>query len=126
MVAQTVNDFEELISKELGTGNLKIRNLCIQHYWGEVKRYWMTGRGLLNINWIGNSEIYLQEEYYFYLSDIGFFHLLVNFGAVGGTMLLFFIVSTVIRIKNLFDKLPEVSCYFMIGLIIFPQIDLFF
>ena len=126
IVTQTINDLQGISSTGQGAGNLQIRLLGYQHYWQELQTFWLTGRGLLNLAWPGNPDSYLMEMYGFHLSDIGVFHVIVNFGLAGAIFLVIMVLVILMRLSCLIDTAPEVACYFLLGIILLPIRDMFF
>ncbi len=125
IIEQTMSDVENVTTGN-GTGNIQIRFLCYQHYWQGLQDVLLTGRGLYNDNWAGNPDPYNREFLGFYLSDIGFFLLLVNFGIAGGLLVVFALWAIVKSSSKTMKNIPEISGYFILGIIMLPQIDIFF
>ncbi|MFC1818787.1 hypothetical protein ACFL0B_06800 [Thermodesulfobacteriota bacterium] len=126
IVTQTINDLQGITFTGQGAGTLQIRLLCYQYYWQELQTFWLTGRGLLSSAWPGNPDAYLSEVYNFYLSDIGVFHVFLNFGLAGAIFLVIMVLATLMRLGCLIDTAPEVACYFLLGIILLPIRDMFF
>lgn len=124
LVAQTISDFQSVGSR-VGTPNLNIRLQCYEYYWKELQPLWLTGRGVLNFNWPGNSDSYAQKYLNLHISDIGVFHMLFNFGIIGGLFVLL-LLGNIAKDIPFSISTPQVASYFIIGIILLPQIDMFF
>ena len=124
LIHATLRDLDGISSSE-GFGNLHIKLTGLENYWAIYKENWFFGRGVLNINWDGNIDYYLQKMYYSHLLDLGVFHLFVNHGIFGlmfCALICFIILSRFLYLNHY----PSLILYFISGLILFPFDDLFF
>jgi len=105
-------------------GSLQARLNAYSHYWKEIEKNPLTGRGLLNFNWPGNPEKYLQENYGVHLTDIGIMQFFAQAGLIG---IIWFALGL---FKILKDSLSYnvtliTSCYFILGSFTMPTLDVF-
>lgn len=121
----TVNDVQNLSPGSRGGSSLGIRVLCFDYYWQMFTNSPLTGRGILNLTWAGNPDQYIQDTRNFHLADIGTFHTLVEFGIAGAIFLLLLFV-TIARDLWRYNYYPEIAAFFILCLLLSPQIDWFF
>ncbi len=126
MVSETISDIQDIASQSQQSSSLSIRLLCLKSYWEQILNNWPMGRGLQNVTWQGNPDQYLQEYYHLYLSDVGVLHMIVNFGLAGLLIIILFFYTSLKRVITNIVAIPAISSYFMLGLVLMPQIDLFF
>jgi hypothetical protein len=126
MVSETVSDIQDIASQSQKSSSLSIRLLCLKSYWEQILNYWPMGRGLQNITWSGNPDQYLQDNYHLYLSDVGVLHMIVNFGLTGLLVIISFFYTCLRRSITTIVVIPAISSYFILGLVLMPQIDFFF
>lgn len=105
-------------------GSIQARIDGYKYYSKVIEKNLMTGRGLLNFNWSGNTERYLQEYHSIHLSDIGIMHFFVQSGLVG---ILWFFYGFIKLIKHLlmFREFLPLGCYFILGALVLPTLDMF-
>jgi hypothetical protein len=94
------------------------------HYWKELQKQPVTGLGMLNFNWDGNTEKRLQVYRGIHLSDIGVVHFLVQAGLVGFLWLMYGLMK-IWKDILFFRKHLSVACYFIIGTFTLPTLDMF-
>ena len=123
IVKSVAKDIEGITA---GHGNLSIRLLCYQYYYTDtVNNHLWLGRGILNNNWEGNPTGKLIRTLAIYLSDIGVFHIFVNFGLLGVFYTLFLFAS-VFRLGIKYRLAMPLVSYFILGIIFSFEIDIFF
>ncbi len=105
-------------------GSLQARLNAYQYYWGVIENNYLVGRGLLNLNWQGNQDRYLRETYKIYLSDIGIMQFFVQTGLIG---ICWFIHGLYRCIKDALLKKEALllCCYFILGTLTMPTLDMF-
>jgi O-antigen ligase len=123
VVERSESDF----SKQAGRfGNsVQARLNAYSHYWEQIQQNPITGRGIYNFNWKGNTEKRLQEVKGIHLSDIGITSFVVQAGLIGIVWLVFGLCK-IWRDMWLFRNHLVVSCYFVIGTFTMPTLDMFF
>jgi hypothetical protein len=105
--------------------SLQARLNGYEYYGNELLKHPLTGRGLLNLNWSGNSEKKLQKYRGIWLADIGIMAFLVQSGLAGALWLvygLFKIWKDVFRYRTQM----VITSYFILGTITMPDLDMFF
>lgn len=122
LVQSMAKDFSGIGS---GEGNIDIRFKAYEYYFTETLKNPWLGRGVLNNNWEGNSTGDLIKDFGIFLSDIGIFHIFVNFGLIGvGYFLLLF--ATIFRFAIKYKLQLAIVSYFIFGLVFCFEIDIFF
>ena len=122
LVKRTRSDF----SKQGGSygGSAQARLNAYTYYWKQIQQRPIVGRGIYNFNWEGNSEKRLQEYEGIYLSDIGITHFIVQAGLVGAIWIIYGLLKIWKDVWG-YRKNLVVSCYFIIGTITLPTLDMF-
>lgn len=105
-------------------GSYHARILAYQHYWGEIFQRPLWGRGLLNFNWKGNQDRYLQQHKNLHLSDIGTTQFFVQSGLLGIIWFLFGFVK-IWGDLLLRQRKSLWASYIVLATITMPTIDLF-
>lgn len=105
-------------------GSLQARLDAYKYYLKVIENNSITGRGLFNFNWTGNSERYLQEHYSIHLSDIGIMHFFVQSGLIG---ILWFFYGLIKLLKHSLSFKDQLSfgSYFVLGAFVLPTLDMF-
>ena len=106
-------------------GSLQARLNAYDYYWKELQKKTVTGRGMLNFNWKGNPDKRLQHNYGIHLSDIGVMNFLIQAGLIGAVWLAYGLFRLWKDIL-LYRKNLAVACYFILGTLTMPTIDMFF
>jgi len=123
VVERSKTDF----SKKAGSyGNsAQARLNAYAFYWEEIQKNPITGRGIYNFNWTGNTEKRLQEVKGIHLSDIGIVSFVVQAGLIGVIWLGFGLLKIWKDIWHFRNHLV-VSCYFIIATFTLPTLDMLF
>lgn len=105
-------------------GSFQGRINAYQHYWQEIEKRPLLGRGLLNFNWEGNKDKFLQQEMGIHLSDIGIMHFFVQAGLLG---ILWFAFGLLKLWRDVIAhrELLCLSAYFVVATLTLPTIDFF-
>ncbi|MFK5986450.1 MAG: hypothetical protein QM479_13645 [Pseudomonadota bacterium] len=115
----------DLKGLKTGDGDLHIRVLAYQYYYNETMKKPLLGRGVLNFMWEGNKTGDIIKSNALFLSDIGIFHIFVNFGFMGVVyLLLLFITVFSYALRYKFEL--ALLAYFILGLAFAVEIDIFF
>jgi hypothetical protein len=106
------------------TGSYQGRINAYKYYWQEIEKKPLLGRGLLNFNWQGNKEKYLQTEKGIHLSDIGITHFIVQAGLVGFLWFIYGLYKIWGDIFR-FRRYMNITSYFMLATFTMLTIDMF-
>lgn len=123
LVKKTQTDFSKRGSSY--GGSLQARINAYDYYWNQMKLHPITGRGVLNFNWKGNTEKYMQQYHGIHLSDIGITQFLVQAGTIGIIWLLYGLYRIWRDILIYRRHIITVACYFIIGTFAMPTLDMF-
>mgnify|MGYP000437704258 CR=1 FL=1 len=105
-------------------GSFQGRINAYQHYWKEIEKNPLFGRGLLNFNWEGNRDKFLQQEMGIHLSDIGIMHFFVQAGLFGMLWFAFGLLK-LWRDVIAHRELLCLSAYVALATLTLPTIDFF-
>jgi hypothetical protein len=104
-------------------GSYQARINAYIYYWHQIEEKPIIGHGILNLNWVGNSE-YMMRSRAVHLSDIGIIHLFVQAGLIGFFWLLYGLSRLWLDTIRFREKLP-ISSYFIVGTFAMATIDMF-
>ena len=110
------------IQKQRGSFQARINSYSF--YWKEIQKKPFAGRGLLNFNWQGNTEKYLQYEKGIHLVDIGITHFIVQAGLIGLIWLIYGLFRMWLDVIYNSETLI-VSCYYVVATFTMPTLDMF-
>jgi len=104
-------------------GSFQGRINAYMYYWKEIQKKPLTGRGLFNFNWEGNSEKKIQQIG-IHLSDIGITHFIVQAGLIGLIWLIYGLFRMWLDIIYNSEAII-VSSYFVVATFTMPTLDMF-
>jgi hypothetical protein len=104
-------------------GSFQGRINAYMYYWKEIQKKPLTGRGLFNYNWEGNSEKKIQQTG-IHLSDIGITHFIVEAGLIGLIWLIYGLFRMWLDIVYNSETII-VSSYFVVATFTMPTLDMF-
>lgn len=115
---------ETRLDIEKRRGSYQARVNAYTHYWQEIGKKLVFGRGLLNFNWQGNKDKYLQHQKGVHLSDIGIFQFFVQAGLLGFLWFIYGFFKLWGKIFRYRDYV-SIASYFILGTFTMPTIDMF-
>ena len=116
MIKRTSTDIKQRKGSYQGRINAYV------HYLQETSKRPITGRGILNFNWEGNSENKLQQRG-IHLSDIGVTHFIVQAGLIGLIWLIYGLFRLWSDVLHFREQLL-ISSYFIIATFTLPTLDM--